>query len=270
MTEVEEVKPYSRGEHKAEQVEKMFDAIAPSYDLMNGLMTFGLHRVWRNKALRRLRRLTGTAACFGRGAEKEGRPTSRGARQRILDVACGTGDVTFRLASMYPEAQILGIDLSDGMLARAHKRLDSHKHRHQSDRIVFAAADCLNLPYEDESFDAVTVAYGVRNFERLDVGFREMLRVLRPGGSICVIELCEPTNPLMRAVYKAYTRCVFPLVGRIVSGDSRAYSYLLQSIGACPQRGGMTRLMREAGFADTAYTVLFPHTVAIYTGRRQD
>lgn len=270
MAGVEEVKPYSRGTRKAEQVEKMFDTIAPSYDLMNALMTFGLHRVWRDKALRRLRRLTGTYAPFCHDVEEGDRRVYYTVRQSILDVACGTGDVTFRLASMYPEAQILGIDLSEGMLARARKKRDSPKHRHHADLIEFAAADCLNLPYEGERFDAVTVAYGVRNFERLDAGFREMSRVLRPGGTICVIELCEPTNPLMRAAYKAYTRCVIPLVGRVISGDSKAYSYLPQSIGACPQRDGMTRLMQDAGFTGTAYSVLFPFTVAIYTGRRPD
>lgn len=250
---VEEIKPYdNEGTHKAEQVEKMFDSIAPSYDLMNTLMTFGMDSIWRDKAIKRLQSLL----------------PSEDTEPHILDVACGTGDVTFRLGELLAPCHIEGVDLSEGMLRIARRKLATPRYSHQADRILFRAADCLALPYPENRFDAVTVAYGVRNFEHLDKGYAEMLRVLKPGGVICVIELCEPANPIMRIGYKFYTRLAIPTAGRIFSSDTKAYPYLLQSIAACPQRGSMTRLMKQAGFSDAQCKVLFPSTVAIYTARK--
>lgn len=250
---VEQIKPYDKDTGKAQQVEKMFDTIAPSYDFMNDAMTFGLERLWRNKALKLLRR------------EMTSLPT---VESRILDVACGTGDVSFSLRRKFDPCRVDGIDLSAGMLRQAENKLRSARYAHYADSVTFREADCLALPFDDASFDAVTVAYGVRNFENLSKGYSEMLRVLRPGGTICVIELCEPANPLIRSLYKLYSRCLIPLAGRIVSGDNKAYSYLLDSISQCPQRGEMSRLMSEAGFAGEKYRTLFPGTVAVYLARR--
>lgn len=238
---VESVDPYSDSRPKGEQVGEMFDAIAPAYDFMNTAMTFGLHRRWRDKALKTLERC---------------------AHDRILDVATGTGDVALRMHQLFPQAFITGIDLSEGMLREARKKLAGHPEA--AAHIHFDKADCLNLPFEDNSFDAVTVAYGVRNFQKLEQGYREMLRVLRPGGMLCVIELCEPANPALRLGYKAYTSLI-PIIGRLVSGDSRAYSYLPESIAACPQRQDMTDIMSRAGFAETAFRSLFPGAATIYT-----
>lgn len=244
--EVEQVDPYDHERPKSRQVEEMFDAIAPSYDLLNTLMTCGLHRYWRDKALRSLR---------------ETRPRA------VLDVATGTGDVAFRLHALYPQAVITGIDLSEGMLAEARKKLAGMA-AEASAHIRFEGADCLALPFEDASFDAITVAYGVRNFQQLELGYAEMHRVLKPGGTLCVIELSEPRNALMRFGYKVYTKAVVPLMGRLVSGDSRAYSYLPESIAVCPQREQMTSLMTSAGFERAKWHSLFPGTVTIYVAKR--
>lgn len=246
----ENIKPYDNGaDNKGEQVEQMFDSIAPAYDFMNTAMAFGLHRHWRDKALKEL---TGQLEAAG------------AVRPNILDLACGTGDVTLRLAAMLSQATITGADLSRGMLDVAQKKSDKLPAADRT-RISFRQADALALSFATGSFDAVTIAYGVRNFENLRAGYAEMLRVLRPGGTLCVIELCEPHNPIMRLGYKFYSRTLIPLVGRMVSRDRRAYTYLPESIAACPQRRSMTSLMEQTGFTQCRWRTLFPGVCCIYT-----
>lgn len=252
-TGAETVNPYTADRPKACQVEEMFDSIAPAYDFMNTAMTFGLHRQWRDRALRM------AAAELRRGSPLSG--------ASVLDVATGTGDVAFRLASMLPDASITGIDLSSGMLEVADTKL--RRHPDLARRISFRQADCLDLPFADGSFSLVTVAYGVRNFERLLAGYREMHRVLRPGGVICVIELSCPRTPVTRSLYNIYSRHMIPAVGRMVSGDSRAYTYLPESIAAAPQRDDMTRLMTEAGFSGAVWKSLTFGAVTIYLAHKQ-
>lgn len=247
MGEPESVKPYNATEAKGKQVGEMFDSIAPSYDLMNTLMTGGLHKHWRNKALKM------AAAMLPKGE-----PT------KILDVACGTGDVTFRLHKMFPKAHITGLDLSPGMLWVANGKLEWWDQKTQ-ELISFMEGDCLHMPFPDDTFNLVTVAYGVRNFERLRDGYREMCRVMKPGGVLCVIELSEPKNSLIKSGYRMYARNVIPLIGKWVSHDNRAYSYLPESIAACPQRGDMTQLMAEAGFSSPQFKSLTLGVVTIYT-----
>lgn len=248
---VESVMPYGGGKEKTEQVEQMFDSIAPAYDLMNTAMTFGLHKRWREKALTALARLL----------------ADRDPEMRILDVATGTGDVAFRMAEIFPRAEITGIDLSDGMLDVARKKLEAIPVSRRP-LIQFLKADCLQLPFADDSFAAVTVAYGVRNFARLPEGYREMFRVLRPGGMLCVIELSEPRNRTLHSLYRLYSGRIIPSLGRMVSGDSSAYTYLPQSIAAAPQREDMTRLMSEAGFSQTAFRSLTFGVVTVYMARK--
>ena len=246
MGNAESVKPYNDEEAKGKQVGDMFDAIAPSYDFMNTMMTGGLHKHWRNKALKMAaKRLP------------EGDPKS------ILDVACGTGDVSFKLHKMFPKAKITGLDLSPGMLWVAKGKLECWDSETQK-LITFMEGDCLRMPFADGTFDMVTVAYGVRNFERLEEGYREMRRVLKPGGVLCVIELSEPTNPLIKSGYRIYARNIIPLIGKWVSHDNRAYSYLPESIAACPQRGDMTAMMERAGFREATYKSLTMGVITIY------
>lgn len=242
------VKPYGTEGAKGGEVEQMFDNIAPAYDLMNTAMTFGLHKAWRRRALKMV------AGSIDGGD--------------VLDVATGTGDLAFYIMRRYAPAYVTGIDLSAGMLSIARKKLEDHAD--MKSRLSFAEADCLALPFKDESFDVVTVAYGVRNFERLAQGYAEMARVLKPGGRLCVIELCEPSGKLLRGAYGIYSGKIIPAVGRIVSGDSAAYSYLPASIAACPQRDQMTDLIAAAGLEQARWTTLFPGVVAVYLAEKPE
>lgn len=230
----------------------MFDAIAPAYDLMNTLMSFGMHTRWRNKALNmaiaNVRRLNDGAMPM---------PTE------VLDVACGTGDVTFDLLQRMPQAHVTGIDLSDGMLNVARRKAESLEPQ-AAERVQFMQADCLHLPFADERFHLVTVAYGVRNFERLADGIREMARTLSHGGTLCILELSVPTNPILKLGYKAYTSTLVPLAGRLASGDGNAYTYLPRSIAACAQGEEMLALMREAGLQSCVARTLMGGVVTIY------
>lgn len=240
----EKVNPYDDVRPKTEQVREMFDSIAPAYDFMNRAMTFSIDRLWRRRAVKMLRDV---------------------AHDEILDVATGTGDLAILLARRLRPKSVTGIDLSEQMLDIARKKADK---AHIETDIKFFAADCLTLPMADESFDCVTVAYGVRNFEHLKDGYREMLRVLRPGGTLCVIELSTPTSTVIRPLYNFYTRRIIPFVGRLVSKDVRAYSYLPESIAAVPQRDEMTALMLEAGFATATFRPLTFGTCTIYIGKK--
>ena len=246
MGSAEDVKPYNDEEAKGKQVGEMFDSIAPSYDFMNTMMTGGLHVNWRNRALKM------ASASLPHGAPK-----------LALDVACGTGDVSFRLHELFPKAHITGLDLSAGMLKIASEKLkgmDSDAQNH----ITFIEGNSLKMPFPNETFDMVTVAYGVRNFEHLEDGYKEMHRVMKPGGVICVIELSEPANGFIKSLYRIYSRRVIPVIGRMVSHDTRAYSYLPESIAACPQRGEMTAMMERAGFKEARFKSLTLGVITIY------
>lgn len=232
----EEVKPYGDEGAKGRQVEAMFDNIAPAYDFMNTAMTFGMHRRWLRKALE--------AAAGGVPADG-----------RILDLATGTGDVAFRLAGMFPQGEITGIDLSEGMLKIARQKL-SRLEGGAARRISFRQGDCLALDLPDGSVDLLTVAYGVRNFEDLPKGFREFFRVLKPGARCMILELSRPEAPLARAGYDIYTRTLIPLIGRMVSKDRSAYSYLPKSIAAMPPRGRIKEMLEEAGFRKVRFKSL--------------
>jgi demethylmenaquinone methyltransferase/2-methoxy-6-polyprenyl-1,4-benzoquinol methylase len=242
--QAEQVKPYDSTRPKAEQVEQMFDSIAPAYDVMNRAMTLGIDKIWRRKAVKML---------------------AKASPRRILDVATGTGDLAIQIARTYPEASIHGVDLSEGMVKIG---IDKVEKAGLTGRVTLEVADCLSLPMADDTFDCVTVAYGVRNFADLAAGYREMLRVLRPGGMLCVVELSTPVNPIVRPLYRFYTRCIIPLVGRLVSHDSRAYSYLPESIAAVAQRTDMTSLMASAGFTNCQFRPLTFGTCTIYTATK--
>lgn len=227
---VEDINPYGGEEEKGKQVEHMFDSIARKYDLMNKAMSLGQHHNWRDKALK--------------AALRELSPTEE---LNILDIATGTGDVAFRLHELRPQASITGIDLSEGMLEIARKKLLEIPEPERQ-LLAFGKADSLALPFHDASFNLITVAYGVRNFSNLRKGLEEMKRVLKPGGTLCIIELSTPKNFFTRQAYKVYSGKFIPWLGKKISGDSRAYSYLPESIEACPQREDMAALLYAAGF----------------------
>jgi demethylmenaquinone methyltransferase/2-methoxy-6-polyprenyl-1,4-benzoquinol methylase len=237
---VEQVTPYGEGA-KTEQVRQMFDSIAPAYDFMNRAMTLGIDIWWRKLAVKRLQRI---------------RPA------RILDVATGTGDFAIQLNGSLRPQHITGIDLSQGMLDEAVRKV---KDKGLEDSISFEQGDCMALPMQDNAFDAVTVAFGVRNFEHLQQGYQEMARVLRPGGMLCVLELSTPTNRLIRWLYDLYTLHIIPAIGSMKSGDKSAYRYLPQSIAAVPQGDDMLQLMRNAGLRETTFKRLTLGVCTIYT-----
>ncbi len=244
MPTPEQIKPYDSVRPKTEQVEEMFDSIAPAYDFMNRAMTLGIDKLWRAKAVKMIRRR---------------QPAD------ILDVATGTGDLAIKLAREIPGVRVTGVDLSEQMLAIGR---DKVRLAGLSDRISLSKADCLALPMADASFDAVTVAYGVRNFEHLAQGYREMARVLRPGGMLCVVELSVPQSRLVRPFYELYTRRIIPVIGRMVSSDRSAYTYLPASIAAMPQGERMLAIMEEAGLVRPALRPLTLGVCTIYTAFR--
>ena len=237
----EQINPYDNSRGKTEQVREMFDNIAPAYDRLNRAMSFGLDRSWRRKAVNMV------AATDP---------------HQIVDIATGTGDFAISLARAIPQSNVTGLDLSEGMVEIGRRKVAADG---LSDRITLTTGDCLNSPLPKEFADAVTVAFGVRNFADLAAGYRAMYDMLRPGGMLCVIELSTPPSALVRPFYDIYTRGIIPLMGRAVSADRRAYSYLPESIAAVPCRADMCRLMTDAGFTRASYRSLTLGVCTIYT-----
>lgn len=239
--DVERITPYGDGSgDKTRQVREMFDSIAPAYDFMNRAMTMGIDRLWRYKAVRLLRDCQ---------------------HDDILDIATGTGDLAIKLARELDPIAVTGVDLSEGMIEIGRAKVAKEG---LQEVVTLGIGDCLLLPFTDASFDAVTCAYGVRNFADLLAGYREMHRVLRPGGRAVILELSTPTSPMVRPLYNFYTRHVIPTVGRLVSKDVRAYSYLPESIAAVPQGDAMTAIMLEAGFSQARAIPLTMGVCTIY------
>ncbi|MDE6277919.1 MAG: bifunctional demethylmenaquinone methyltransferase/2-methoxy-6-polyprenyl-1,4-benzoquinol methylase UbiE [Muribaculaceae bacterium] len=244
--EVEKITPYGDSRDKGRQVEEMFDSIAPAYDFMNRAMTLGIDKLWRRTAVGFLSSL---------------RPEPRS----IVDVATGTGDLAIALARALPEARITGVDLSEGMLAVGRRKAAEAG---LEGRIDFARGDGLALPVAEGTADAVAIAYGIRNFADIPGGYRQMFKVLRPGGALVVLELSTPTAAIPKALYKLYTRTLIPLVGRLVSKDTRAYSYLPESIAAVAQGASMTELMADAGFERCSFRPMTFGACTLYTAFR--
>ena len=188
-----------------------FDTIAHDYDRMNHLMTLRLDKLWRKRAV-------------------------RGLHGHVLDVACGTGDMVVELLKR--EADVTGADLSQEMLAIAKQKAPS---------ATYMVADAEHLPFEDASFDAVTCAFGVRNFVHLEQGLKEMLRVLKPGGRMVILELATPDSPIIRPFYNLYTRRIIPWLGQRLAGSREAYTYLPQSIERFPKGGDFLRIVERLG-----------------------
>ncbi|MCH5227117.1 MAG: bifunctional demethylmenaquinone methyltransferase/2-methoxy-6-polyprenyl-1,4-benzoquinol methylase UbiE [Muribaculaceae bacterium] len=246
---VEEISPYGEREEKGEEVEQMFDSISRRYDMMNAAMSLGQHKRWRNIALK---------AAIRSLPQKD--------NLKILDVATGTGDVAFKLHKLFPEALITGIDLSDGMLDIAREKLNSLPAGEQK-FLAFGKGDSLGMPFHQGEFNFITVAYGVRNFSDLRKGIDEMRRVLAPGGVLCIIELSTPRSFLTRTAYDLYAGKLIPIIGKWVSGDKRAYSYLPESIAACPKREDMAALLYASGFSHVEWKSLSFGALTYYVAR---
>ena len=225
----ETIKPYSATEEKAKQVEQMFDNIAPTYDRLNHHLSWDIDKRWRKKAIQQL-------APYH--------------PQTILDIATGTGDFAILAAKMLHPQKLVGTDISEGMMEIGKQKV---KHEGLDTVISFAREDCLQLSFADHSFDAVTAAFGIRNFANLDQGLKEMCRVLRPGGHLSIVELTTPVRFPMKQLFKIYAYTVLPVYGKLVSKDQSAYSYLTKTIEAFPQGETMMGVLRKAGFSQASF-----------------
>lgn len=224
MYEQEKIKPYKSVGHKGEQVEQMFNHIAHSYDTLNHFLSLGIDKNWRRTAIDSLQ------------------PYSP---QTILDIATGTGDFAILSAKRLQPETLIGADISEGMMQIGREKVKSLG----LDKIIsFKREDCTALSFSDNSFDAVTVAYGVRNFEDLDKGLKEMYRVLKPGGHLLIVELSSPNKFPMKQLFSIYARIVMPTVGKLVSKDASAYTYLPATMAAFPQGEVMQKIIQKAGF----------------------
>lgn len=240
------MKPYNQKDKtKTEEVREMFDRIAPKYDLLNHTLSAGIDKLWRRRVVRIVRR---------------SRP------QRILDIATGTGDLAIALARCLREARILAVDPSEGMLAEARRKVIREG---LDERIVLETGIAEHLSaVADSTFDAVTVAFGVRNFGDLENGLRELARTLKPEGRIVILEFSTPTLPVVRTLYRWYSHTVLPRIGGTISKDRTAYEYLPASVDEFPTPDRFLALMAQAGFRNCKARSLTLGIARIYTGKR--
>ena len=228
----------------ARRVREMFATIAARYDLLNHLLSGNIDKRWRRSVAK---------ALFGTLSEP-------GAR--ILDVACGTGDLSLTLFEA-GEAKIVGLDFCRPMLDIAQSKAA------KSDvELPFVEGDALDLPFRDGSFEAATIAFGMRNLVSVEAGFKELLRVLKPGGRVAVLEFSRPSAPLLRSLFRVYFTRVLPLFGGLISGSKSAYQYLPDSVSRFPDQSELASLMKEAGFVEISFQNLTGGIAALHTGTR--
>lgn len=238
------VTPYkNQVKGKKEQVAEMFDNISPRYDLLNRLLSAGIDIQWRKKAIRLL------------GEEQP---------KLILDVATGTGDLALEALAIQPE-KIIGVDISAGMLEYGRKKINRLGY-HQ--KIELKLGDSENLQFEDETFDAVMVAFGVRNFENLEKGLTEIHRVLKKGGTLLVLEFSQPESFPFKQIYKFYFSNILPLVGKVISKDNSAYTYLPDSVKAFPYGKTFTNILEKLGYNAAVCRPLTLGICSIYTAKK--
>ena len=240
----EKINPYEGNAHKREQVEQLFDNIAPTYDALNHTLSFGFDRAWRRKAIRSL-------AAYN--------PAS------VLDVATGTGDFALAIARDLKLSQVTAVDISEGMMSVGREKA-AREGLH--DVVCFQKEDCSHLSFSDESFDAVSVTFGVRNFENLDACLCEMHRVLNKGGHLVLLELSYPHNRLWRFLFNIYSKVVMPVVGRIISGDDSAYTYLPETMAAFPQGEVMREILLKNGFSQACFRRLTMGICTLYIAEK--
>ena len=238
------VKPYNEG-GKKEEVEKMFDNIAHSYDFLNHFFSLGIDILWRKKAIRIL---------------KKENP------KLVLDVATGTADFAMEAVRMNLGAdKIVGLDISEGMLDVGRKKI---KEKGWDSKIELKKGDSENLPFDTSTFDGYTVAFGVRNFENLEKGMAEMLRVLKPGALGIVLEFSKPKKFPVKQGFQVYFKYIMPLIGKVVSKDNRAYAYLPESVQAFPSGTDFLDVMKKVGYVDTKCIPVSGGIASIYLGRK--
>jgi demethylmenaquinone methyltransferase/2-methoxy-6-polyprenyl-1,4-benzoquinol methylase len=228
---------------KKEQMAKMFNNISHRYDFLNHFLSLGIDRLWRRTAIRLLKPLQ---------------------PQSILDVATGTGDFAVQAMSLNPR-QVTGVDISEGMLAMGRKKIERLKLSH---KITLLQGDSENLQFADNTFDAATVGFGARNFEDLEKGLSEIRRVLKPGAVLVVLEFSRPRKFPMRQLYNFYFKNILPGLGRLISSDKSAYTYLPESVEVFPDGMDFEKILRKVGFKETACKPLTFGISSVYTARK--
>ncbi len=237
-----EVKPYgSADKSKKEEVAEMFNNISGRYDFLNHFLSVGIDRIWRKKAIAQLREL---------------KP------QRMLDIATGTGDFALEALKLKPQ-EIIGVDISEGMLAVGREKM---KKRGVDHIISMRLGDSEALPFEDGYFDAFTVGFGVRNYENLEKGLSEMLRVLRPGGKGIILEFSKPKKFPVKQYYAFHSKYIIPFFGKRISKDDKAYAYLPESVAAFPEGEDFKAILRKVGYKDVKSRTVGGGIATIYSG----
>jgi len=227
---------------KAGLVHGVFSRVASKYDIMNDLMSMGIHRVWKDAMMDWL-------------APRPG--------QKLLDVAGGTGDVAFRFLKRAPGASATVCDMTESMLIEGQKRAEAED---MADRLKWVVGDAMALPFEDNTFDVYTISFGIRNVTRIPDALREAYRVLRPGGRIMVLEFSQIPNDMLQSLYDAYSFNVIPVMGQIVADDRDSYQYLVESIRKFPTQEIFASMIREAGFDRVKYRNLSMGIAALHSG----
>lgn len=238
------VTPYKESDRtKKQQVAEMFDNISHKYDFLNHFLSMGIDKLWRKKTIKMI---------------------SKYHPETILDIATGTGDFAIEALKLDP-VKIIGVDISNGMLDKGRVKM---KKRGFDSKITLQNADSENLPFEDESFDAITVGFGVRNFENLEKGLSEMYRVLNEGGVSAVLEFSKPKKFPIKQSYRFYSKHIMPKVGRSISKDSAAYTYLPESIEAFPEGDDFLAIYRKVGFKNVSRREVSGGIATIYIGEK--
>lgn len=233
------VKPYNTDNSKKEEVAEMFNNISPKYDFLNHLLSLGIDHLWRRKAIRMLK--------------KE-------APKRVIDLATGTGDFALAALKLNPD-EIIGVDISEGMLEEGRKKV---KKRGKEDIISMTLGDSENLPFEDNEFDALTVGFGVRNYENLEKGLSDMLRVIKPGGTAIILEFSKPKKFPVKQFFGFYSKFIIPTIGKMVSKDNAAYEYLPESVAAFPEGEEFMDILRKVGYKNPTATLVSGGIATIY------
>ncbi len=240
-----EVKPYKQKETgKKEQVAEMFDSIAGNYDFLNHFLSLNIDKIWRKKAIKIVKHLN---------------------PQYILDVATGTGDFAIASLKLNPR-KIEGIDISEKMIEIGRQKIEKLG---KTNTITLSKGDSENISFPDNSFDLITVAFGVRNFENLEKGLSEMLRVLKPGGRVVILEFSKPRKFPFKQLYKLYFKFILPIMGKMVSRDNRAYSYLPESVYAFPDFEHFTSVLTKIGFANASFKPLTFGIASMYSAQKE-
>ena len=240
---MENIKPYNNSKAKKTQIINMFDNIAETYDLLNLILSFRMDYMWRRIAIKNIKNNP----------------------KKILDVATGTADLAIT-ASKYTNAKITGIDISKKMLHIGNKKI---KNKKLSNRISLQLADAENLPFKDNSFQAITVGFGVRNFENIELGLSEIYRVLDRNGVVVILEPSKPSIFPIKQLYNIYFSYMLPLLGKIISKDKNAYKYLNKSVNAFPNKKMFLKKLHKTGFNSCKHTPLTLGIVALYSGKKQ-